>query len=422
MKAEIISVGTELLLGQIVDTNAAYVARSLAELGFSVYRKTTVGDNRARLANAVREALERADVVVTTGGLGPTEDDLTRETIAEVLGVQLMENPEVLAYIKGYFVSRGACMTENNTKQALVPRPGAGSYFPNTMGTAPGITFEAGEKRVICLPGVPREMIYLMETHVEPYLRAYLTRSGACEAIVSKVIRTVGIGEAALEERILDLAHDRTNPTVAIYAGAGECQIRVTASAEGEAEAWRLIESVQREIKARLGSVVYGYDDDALEVVVAGRLAAAGATLAVAESCTGGLICGLLTDVAGSSSFLERGIVTYSNSAKRDELGVRGPTLDAYGAVSRETALEMACGVVRKAGTDIGLSVTGIAGPGGGSSDKPVGLVHFGLVDAKKVSVMSARMRFGGDRCSVRVRASKFALDMLRSRLENAWA
>ncbi|MFA7634981.1 MAG: competence/damage-inducible protein A [Bacillota bacterium] len=422
MKAEIISVGTELLLGQTVDTNAAYIARYLAELGFSVYRKTTVGDNRARLASAVREALERADVVVTTGGLGPTEDDLTRETVAEVLGVRLVENPEVLAYIKGYFTSRGARMTENNTKQALVPGYGAGSYFPNTMGTAPGLTFEAGDKRVICLPGVPREMIYLMETHVEPYLRAYLTRSGAREAIVSRIIRTVGIGEAALEERIFDLSHDQANPTVAIYAEAGECQIRVTASAEEEAEAWRLIDSVEREIRTRLGSVVYGYDADTLEVVVARRLAAAGASLAVTESCTGGLICGLLTDVAGSSVFLERGIVAYSNSAKRDELSVRGSTLDAHGAVSRETAIEMACGVVRKADANLGLSVTGIAGPSGGSPDKPVGLVYFGLADAKKVSVISARMRFGGDRRFVRMRASKFGLDLLRRRLEDAWA
>ena len=199
-------------------------------------------------------------------------------------------------------------------------------------------------------------------------------------------------------------------------------QIRVTASAEEEAEAWRLIDSVEREIRTRLGSVVYGYDADTLEVVVARRLAAAGASLAVTESCTGGLICGLLTDVAGSSVFLERGIVAYSNSAKRDELSVRGSTLDAHGAVSRETAIEMACGVVRKADANLGLSVTGIAGPSGGSPDKPVGLVYFGLADAKKVSVISARMRFGGDRRFVRMRASKFGLDLLRRRLEDAWA
>lgn len=421
MKAEIISVGTELLLGQTVDTNAAHIARSLAGLGFSLYRKTTVGDNRARLATVVREALERADVVITSGGLGPTEDDLTKETVAEVLGIHLVESPEVLSDIEGFFASRGTRMTANNRKQALVPEPSSGTFFRNAVGTAPAVVFESGKKRVICLPGVPREMAYLINSGVEPYLRAYLTRNGAGEVIVSRIIRTIGIGEASLEERILDLACEGVNPTVAVYASEGECQIRVTACAREEKEAWMLIEPVEKELEARLGRSIYGYDDDTLEVVVARRLISAGARLSVAESCTGGLICGMLTGVPGSSSFLERGIVTYSNSAKRDELGVDESTLRVHGAVSRETAVEMACGVVRTARADLGLSVTGIAGPGGGSADKPVGLVYFCLADTEKTSVITARMMFGGDRRSVRTRACKFGLDLLRRHLEDAW-
>ena len=417
MKAEILSVGTELLLGQIVDTNAAYIARRLAELGITLYRKTTIGDNLARASAAVREALQRADVVIATGGLGPTEDDLTREAVADALSVRLVESPEVLASLARFFGARGACMTDNNRRQALCPEPGAGGLIPNPMGTAPGVLFESGDKRVICLPGVPREMEQMMDSWVVPYLRDRRRGPGDAQVIKSKVVRTSGIGESALEALIFDLAHGHDNPTVATYAGGGECQVRVTARADSEPEADALIQSVLARLDARLGRLVYGYDADTLEEAVGRLLAHAGLTIACAESCTGGQVSAMLTNVPGSSRYIDRSLVTYSNRAKVEELGVKGRTLAAHGAVSRDTAVEMATGVARIAGVDIGLSVTGIAGPGGGTDAKPVGAVHFALADMRRPSLTTARMRFGGDRAAVRARAAKFALDLVRRHL-----
>ena len=417
MKAEILSVGTELLLGQIVDTNAAYIARRLAELGITLYRKTTIGDNLARASAAVREALQRADVVIATGGLGPTEDDLTREAVADALSVRLVESPEVLASLARFFGARGACMTDNNRRQALCPEPGAGGLIPNPMGTAPGVLFESGDKRVICLPGVPREMEQMMDSWVVPYLRDRGRGPDDAQVIKSKVVRTSGIGESALEALIFDLAHGHDNPTVATYAGGGECQVRVTARADSEPEADALIQSVLARLDARLGRLVYGYDADTLEEAVGRLLAHAGLTMACAESCTGGLVSAMLTNVPGSSRYIDRSLVTYSNRAKVEELAVNGNTLAAHGAVSRDTAVEMATGVARIAGVDIGLSVTGIAGPGGGTDAKPVGAVHFALADMRRPSLTTARMRFGGDRAAVRARAAKFALDLVRRHL-----
>jgi len=417
MMAEILSVGTELLLGQVVDTNAAYIARRLAELGVTLYRKTTVGDNLARVSAAVREALERADIVIATGGLGPTEDDLTREAVADALSVRLVESPEVLASLARFFGARGACMTENNRRQALCPEPGAGRLIPNPMGTAPGVLFESGDKRVICLPGVPREMEQMMDSWVVPYLRDRRRGPGDAQVIKSKAVRTCGIGESALEALIFDLAHGHDNPTVATYAGGGECQVRVTARADSEPEADALIQSVLARLDARLGRLVYGYDADTLEEAVGRLLAHAGLTMACAESCTGGLVSAMLTNVPGSSRYIDRSLVTYSNRAKVEELAVNGNTLAAHGAVSRDTAVEMATGVARIAGVDIGLSVTGIAGPGGGTDAKPVGAVHFALADMRRPSLTTARMRFAGDRAAVRARAAKFALDLVRRHL-----
>ncbi|MBP7784575.1 MAG: competence/damage-inducible protein A [Firmicutes bacterium] len=417
MKAEILSVGTELLLGQIVDTNAAYIARRLAELGVALYRKTTVGDNLSRVSAAVREALRRADIVIATGGLGPTEDDLTREAVADALSVGLVESPEVLADLARFFAARGACMTENNRRQALMPEPGAGRLIPNPLGTAPGVLFEAGDKRVICLPGVPREMERMMNSWVVPYLGDLRRGPDSAQVIKSKVVRTSGIGESALEALIVDLAHDHDNPTVATYAGGGECQVRITARADSEPEADALIQSVLAPIGARLGRLVYGYDADTLEEVVGRLLARAGSTIACAESCTGGLVSAMLTNVPGSSGYFDRGVVTYSNRAKIQQLAVDETTLAAHGAVSRDTAIEMAAGVARIAGVDIGLSITGIAGPGGGTDAKPVGTVHFALAHMRRPAVITARMRFGGDRAAVRTRAAKFALDLVRRHL-----
>ena len=419
MKAEILSVGTELLLGQIVDTNAAFIARRLAELGVTLYRKTTVGDNLARVSSAVREALARADIVIATGGLGPTEDDLTREAVADALSVRLVESPDVIADLERFFAARGANMTENNRRQALMPQQGAGQLIPNPMGTAPGVMFESGAKRVICLPGVPREMERMMDECVVPLIRRLQIESTGAEVIKSKVVRTSGIGESALEALIIDLAHDHSNPTVATYASGGECQVRVTARADSEAQADAMIRSVQSVLCERLGELVYGYDDDTLEQALGRLLASRGLTIACAESCTGGLISAMLTSVPGSSEYFHCGVVTYSNRAKVEQLGVGKATLAAHGAVSRETAVEMAIGAARVACADIGISVTGVAGPGGGSGAKPVGLVHLALADTSLPSVIAARVRFGGDREAVRNRAAKLALDLARRHLRN---
>ncbi|MCR4426869.1 MAG: competence/damage-inducible protein A [Firmicutes bacterium] len=417
LNAEIISVGTELLLGQIVDTNAVYIARALPGLGISVYRKTVVGDNPGRLAAVVREALGRADILVVTGGLGPTEDDVTREVVADVLGVPLVESSEVLADITRVFMLRGLPMVDSNHRQAMVPR--TGTVIRNQVGTAPGLIFEPGDKRVICLPGVPREMRWMMENHVIPYLREYCAvQTGGLEVIRSRVIKTAGIGESRLESLILDLAHGRDNPTVATYAGEGECQVRVTARAASARLADDMVAATEAEIRSRLGRLVYGIDDQTLEGVVGQLLTASGLTLACAESCTGGLISHRLTNVPGSSRYFDRGIVTYSNESKVQELDVDPSTLAEDGAVSRKTATEMARGARRVSGADLGLAVTGIAGPGGGTEEKPVGLVYFALVH--RSGVITARARFGGERETIKNRTAQFALDLLRWYLEEA--
>lgn len=421
MKAEIVSVGTELLLGQIVDTNAAYIARALAGLGFSLYRKTTIGDNHDRLSSVVRDALERADVIMVTGGLGPTEDDLTKETVADVLGVELVESAEALLHLRTMFASRGTPMPESNRKQALVPESGAGQAIPNPIGTAPGVLFKQGVKRVVCMPGVPREMKLMMDGWVTSYLREYLRNERGVEAIRSRTVRTIGIGESRLEQLILDLAHGRDNPSAATYAGDGECEVRITARAATEAAADAMLDGVEEEVRCRLGRFAYGGEADTLASVVGRCLRRAGLTICTAESCTGGLLAGKLTSIPGSSDYFERGFVTYSNRSKNEELGVDENTLAVHGAVSRESAIRMARGAANASGARISLSITGIAGPGGGSQDKPVGLVHFGLVDARMTRVIAARIRFNGDRESVRNRACSFSLDLIRRHLEEAY-
>lgn len=421
MKAEIVSVGTELLLGHVVDSNAAYIARRLAGLGIALYRKTTVGDNLARLSLVVQEALARADVLVITGGLGPTEDDLTRDAVADALGICLVENDAALASIRSFFENRGVPMQESNRRQALMPPLDRGRMVPNPVGTAPGLLFEAGDRRVICLPGVPSEMQLMMDESVAPYLADLVQRREGGLVIASRSIKTVGIGESALEGRILDLAHGIHNPTVATYANKGECEIRVTARAHTKADADAMIDGVAQEVSRRLGEAVYGYDEDTLQSVVGQLLYKTCVTLATAESCTGGKIAGMITDVPGSSSYFERGYVTYSNRSKSEELGVPAALVESMGAVSRPVAVRMAVGAASNAGAAIGVSVTGIAGPGGGSEGKPVGLVHFGLCDTSKCSVIAAKVRFAGERSAVRHRSAKFCLDMIRRHMLNAW-
>jgi len=413
MRVELFSVGTELLLGEIVDTNAAYLAEKLSHLGVDVYHKTTVGDNAERLAAAVRVALERAEVVLATGGLGPTEDDLTAAVFAKVMGTDLAPDEVAAERIRAFAQSRGITLLDRLLKQARLPR--GAEAVPNPVGTAPGFILSRRGKTVIALPGVPAEMKAMAEQTVLPYLAARARGEGSA-ALVTRTLRLVGIGESQAEAEIADLIHAQTNPTIAPYAKTMEVHLRLAARAADEEAARALIAPVEAEIRRRLQPHIYGADDEALEERLGQRLRAAGKTLAVAESCTGGLIGHRLTNVPGSSHYFLASMVTYSNQSKVALLGVPEATLAAHGAVSPETAEAMAEGARRRSGADIGLSATGIAGPEGGTEAKPVGLVYLALADEEGAVVEEQRLR--GDRLMIKERTAQLALYLLFRRLQ----
>jgi len=410
MICEILSVGTELLLGDILNTNSQYLNRRLADLGISVYFNTTVGDNPQRLKKALEIAFSRSDMVIATGGLGPTKDDLTKEVSAEFFGKKLILHEESLNRIKEFFEKRGLPLTEGNIKQAYIIE--GSKVIPNDWGTAPGIIYENNGKIFILLPGPPREMIPMFETYVVPYL---LTLSS--ETIQSKVLRVCGLGESFMEERIKDLIENQTNPTIAPYAKEGEAILRITAKAKSKEEAEKLIEEVEKEIRKRLGDFIYGEGDITLEEVVVKLLIEKGITIAVAESCTGGMISARIVNVPGVSKVFKEGIIAYSNESKIKRLNISEETLKKYGAVSKECALEMARNVALISGADIGLSSTGIAGPEGGTSDKPVGLVYLGLYMNGVKNYKE--LKLSGDRNRIRLYTTINALDFLRRHILN---
>ena len=403
--AEILCVGTELLLGDIVNTNAAHLSRELASLGISVYHQTVVGDNPERLKAAFSLALSRSDVVVVTGGLGPTCDDLTRETAAELMGRDLVFHPEILDEIRGYFVSKNRAMPENNRRQAMVPE--GAEILHNDCGTASGLWLEDAERGIIAMmPGVPLEMIDMFEKQVKPRL---LSRRNS--ALVSRNVHLFGIGESAAEEILRPMIDAATNPTIAPYAKEGEVRFRVTAMASSTDEATALCdETVRRIEETELGRYVYGVDVKSLENALVQELARRGLTLACAESCTGGLVAKRIVDVSGCSAVFLGGAVTYANSAKINMLNVLPETLDAHGAVSAETAAEMARGIRLALGADIGISTTGIAGPGGGSEEKPVGTVYVGISTEKGESVQRLTLSPMRDRDFIRFVSASHAL------------
>ncbi len=410
MRVELFSVGTELLLGEIVDTNAAYLAEKLSHLGVDVYHKTTVGDNAERLAAALRNALARAEVVLATGGLGPTDDDITAAVFAEVCGVGLVPDEAYAEIIRTFARQRGIALVDRLLTQARLPR--GAEVVPNPVGTAPGFIFTRNGKTVIALPGVPAEMKAMAEQTVLPYLAARQRAEGGA-VLVTRILRLAGIGESQAEAEIADLIEAQTNPTIAPYAKTAEVHLRVAAKAIDEAAAFALIAPVEAEIRQRLGAHVYGAGEETLESLIGPLLQ--GRTLAVAESCTGGLIGHRLTNVSGSSDYFLASLVTYSNEEKVRLLGVPKATLAAHGAVSRETAAAMAEGVRQACQADVGLSVTGIAGPTGGTETKPVGLVYLGLSDAGGTVVEEQRLR--GDRLMIKERAAQWALYLLYRRL-----
>ncbi|HIU43156.1 MAG TPA: competence/damage-inducible protein A [Candidatus Ventrousia excrementavium] len=403
MNCEIISVGTELLLGEIVNLDAQTISQGLSEQGINVYYHTVVGDNPERLRQALAIAKERADMIITTGGLGPTADDLTKETIAAAFGKKLVMDP---VQQKRLHERMGARMTPNNEKQAVLPE--GCTVLENDWGTAPGCAFEADGCRVIMLPGPPRECAPMFRERVLPYLESL--HEGV---IRSRYIKIFGMGESEMESRLSYLMDRLQNPTAAPYAKEGECLVRVTAKAPTEAEAYAMCEPVVREVCEVLGDVVYGVDVQSLEQVVVEGLRKRGMTAALAESCTGGLIARRITSVPGASEVFGCGLVTYSNEMKMQLLGVSPETLAAHGAVSPETAIEMARGARKVGRADVGVGVTGIAGPGGGTAQKPVGLFYAAISTPQGEQVIE-RQRRNSTRERVQLYASSCALDLIR--------
>lgn len=410
MRAEIITVGTEILLGDIVNTNSQFLAKELANLGVEVYYQGTVGDNEDRLLESLEESLNRSDMVITTGGLGPTKDDLTKETAAKLFNQELVFHEESWREIEAYFNKLGKVPTENNKKQAYFPKEAI--VLKNNNGTAPGAILKKDNKTIIVLPGPPREMKPMFEEHVKPYLQ-YLTD----DILVSKTLRFYGIGESSLENAIIDIINEQSNPTIAPYAKDTEVTLRITAKAISEEVAMDLINPVIDKIEDRVGQYIYSQGESTLEDTVAEMLVNKNLTISVAESCTGGMVSSNLINYPGISSVFMEGCITYSNEAKMKSLGVKKETLDKFGAVSEETAREMAEGIARRYNTNIGISTTGIAGPEGGTKEKPVGLVYFGIYINGKTIVK--RYIFNGSRQQVRLRATKTILNDLRLELIN---
>jgi nicotinamide-nucleotide amidase len=414
MTVELISVGTELLLGNIVNTNANYLAQKCAELGFSLYYQITVGDNEGRLCEVIRAALNRSDILLLTGGLGPTQDDMTKEAVAKVFGRELSVDEASKEHIANYFQSRRvdhvpAVVTENNWKQAL--KIEGSIILENQNGTAPGYIVEENGKAVILMPGPPNEMIPMFETSVLPYLRKKQDT-----LFVSKMIKICGIGESKAETDILDLIEAQTNPTIAPYAKNSEVHFRVTAAAKSPEEAEKLLAPVVDELYRRFGDFIYTTkEEETLEEVTVKLLKERGLTLSIAESCTGGLLTGRLVNVPGVSEILKEGFVTYSNEAKMKNLGVSPVTLQNHGAVSARTAEEMVRGVAKAAGSSAAIATTGIAGPDGGTPEKPVGLVYIACLVKDKVTVKELRLR--GNRMKIRDQSVIHALDLLRRSL-----
>lgn len=383
MNCEIIGVGTELLLGDIVNTDAQYLARELAAMGIVIHYQEVVGDNPERMRHCIETAVSRSDLVILTGGLGPTADDLTKEISCEVMGAELVLDEAILENIRAYFSSKNLRMPENNSKQAYVPK--GGTVFANSNGTAPGCAIEKDGKTVIMLPGPPRELKPMFEHEVKPFLAK---KTGGI--ILSKQVRTFGIGESDMAQRVADLL-DGVNPTVAPYAKDGEALLRVTARAQTYEQASIMCEHTIAKIREKIGGYIYSTDSKNLEETVVALLKKSGKKIALAESCTGGYIAKRITDVPGSSEVFEYGIVSYSNEVKQKLLGVRSETLEKYTEVSAQTAAEMAEGVRRLSGADLGISVTGISGPGGGSEDKPVGLSYIGFSHGGETTVREVR-------------------------------
>ena len=409
LTAEIIAVGSELLTPFRTDTNSLWLTDRLNSVGVEVRLKTIVGDDDARLEETIRDAMKRSGVVVITGGLGPIEDDITRKIAARALSRRLLLDDDVLEEIKAKFLHWGRKMPDINARQAMVIE--GAEVLPNPNGTAPGMFVEHDSRVLVLLPGPPREMQPMFESHV---LKNLSERAGGLR-VARRVLRVAGMGESAVDERIAPVYTQYKNPQTTLLFNSTEVEIHLTAQGKSEQEAELLLDGLSGQIEDRLGHAIFAFRGETMEEVVGLRLAVGGFTLAVAESCTGGLIAHRLTEVPGSSAYFTEGVVTYSNESKTRLLGVPAKVIEEYGAVSAEVAEEMAEGVKARASTDFGLAVTGIAGPGGGTTEKPVGLVYIALADDAHTE--HRRIMLPGDRHLIRQRASQSALDLLRRRL-----
>lgn len=406
MQAEIIFTGTELLLGEVINTHAQYLGRELAGLGIEVTLHTAVGDNRDTLKKTLQDSLYRTDLLIVTGGLGPTEDDLTGETVAELLGLEMVPHEGTLRRLEHIFNRRRMPMPVSMQKQAFVPRGAV--VLTNSAGTAPGLIITSGRKNIIMLPGPPRELQAVFEGHVRHFLEQV---AGRGVVMYTTLLKVAGLSESQVQDRLQEM-HVPGNPAISYVAMPGEVHVRVTARTSSEPEARRMAKEMAARVETELGDYVFGRDDELLEETVGLLLLERNMTVSAAESCTGGQIMKRLTEVAGSSRYFVGGIVSYSNELKINLLGVSGKLLACYGAVSEQTAGAMAEGVCRVTGSSIGVGVTGIAGPEGGTPEKPVGLVYIALASGDKV--FCQRHIFPGQRTGIRAGATNAALNMIR--------
>ena len=410
--AEILCVGTEILIGDIVNTNAAFISKRLADLGFSQYYQSVVGDNPERLKNTIHTSLDRCDLLIMTGGLGPTYDDLTKECAAEALEKKLYLHEESLERMKRFFTNRNQKMPETNIKQAMMPEDSV--VFKNDNGTAPGVAIidEQRNKIIVMLPGPPRELIPMFENEVMPFLRQF-----SDHMLISKNVNITGMGESAVEIVLRDQMKNAINPTIAPYCKEGEVRLRVTASASNDEEGAVMCDKEIEKIRqTEIGKFIYGIDTDLEHAVVEG-LRAKGKTLSLAESCTGGLISKRITDIAGCSDVYAGGCVTYSNQLKNKLIGVKTETLEKFGAVSEECAREMAEGVRLTCGSSIGAAVTGVAGPCGGTPEKPVGLVWCAVSIGDGLTV-TKKLTLSGSRDHIRILSANAVMALILQNLE----
>lgn len=406
MNAELVAVGTEILLGDIDNTHAKFLSNELAVLGINVLYHTAVGDNPDRMRAVAKEAIGRSDLVIFTGGLGPTKDDLTKEIVCEIMGIPLVKDEEVVRRLLYFFKKLNREVTTNDPKQAMVPQ--GAKVFYNDHGTAPGLAIQKDGKAVVLLPGPPSELLPMYHEQVRDYLMSFTN-----SIIVSRNLNVFGFGESQVDMVLTDLLKN-TNPTVATYAKESEVRVRITAKAENESACEAMIDDMLAKVNEKIGPYVYGIDADSLEQVLVGQLLERHKTIALAESCTGGLVAQKITSIPGSSGCFGYGIVSYSNQVKAHELGVQEETLNAYGAVSEQVAKEMALCAKQRGQADIGIGITGIAGPDGGSEEKPVGLVYIGVAVNGEVTAHQRFLSFGrpNERQSIRNRASMHALSL----------